>query len=188
MAEGGKQGPGRRWGKFDWRCTKTRREEFLRVLAETYQTGEALAAAGLTWPQACELRARHPDFAVRWEEVIAAGYDRLEAMLLRHAGLGSGAKLDPALGQALLKQRRAMKAEPRRPRRTAIGKSGRRHKQALIGKILDTVAPFEAGAGEGRKNGRGSGAAGAGGAAAIARQAGRGDAGEAGGRLGPQGA
>jgi hypothetical protein len=106
-------------GRIDWRYTETRRRKFLRVLAETYDMEAALTAGRLTWPEVCELRARHPEFAAQFEQVIAAGYDRLEALLLRESGLGRGGQIDLALAQALLKQRRAAKVE------AAAGRAGR---------------------------------------------------------------
>lgn len=136
---------------LDWRYTETRRRDFVRVLAESYDTEAALAAAALSWPQVCELRARHPDFAERIEEVIAAGYDRLEAALLRHAGLGG--TIDPALAQAMLKQRRMGKAEASVAQRRAKGPAP--SQRQMIKTILDELDPLKAAARGGMLNGRG---------------------------------
>jgi hypothetical protein len=151
-------------GKIDWRYTETRRRVFLRVLAETYDVEAALEAGRLTWPQVCELRARYSAFALRFEEVIAAGYDRLEAMLLREAGIGAGAKADAALAQALLKQRRAARAEAARPSRAAARHAARnKHLGAIMGEFETLRA--------GQK--QGSGAIGEGSGVGAARKAAR---------------
>jgi hypothetical protein len=126
---------------LDLRWTKKRREVFLQVLAQTYNPDKACEQAGLTWFQMCELRVRHPDFAIRFDEVIAAGYDRLETKLLREAGVGSGAKVDPALAQALLKQRRAGKADAGAGARKGAAPQSR---EQLIQSIMDKLAPLKA--------------------------------------------
>jgi hypothetical protein len=125
-------------GKIDWRHTKTRRGKFLRVLAETYDVEEALTQARLTWPEVCELRVRYPEFADRFEQVIAAGYDRLEALLLREAGLGRGGTIDLPLAQAMLKQRRAARVE------AAAGRTRRAAQPATRSeKVNEIVKQFE---------------------------------------------
>ena len=156
---------GGRPARVDLRYTKTRRREFLRVLAETYNPDRACAAARLTWPDICELRSLYPDFAARFDEVIAAGYDRLEAMLLRLSGIGGDGKPDLALAQALLKQRRAMKsgAPPGRP--VPI-----RERAAMIKTLLDGMGLPSPAAGR-RADGAGSG--GGAGAARGGRATGR---------------
>ena len=136
-------------GKIDWRYTETRRRDFLRVLAETYDMEAALAAGRLTWPQVCELRGRHPEFAERFEQVIAAGYDRLEALLLRQSGLGQGGQIDLVLAQALLKQRRAAKAEG------TVGRARRGSAEAArsrnVNHIIKQFELLRAGQGQGGK-------------------------------------
>lgn len=132
-SSGAEPGAGRP-ARIDWRFTERRRRNFLRVLAETYDPDLACAAGRLTWPQVCELRARHPGFAARFDEVIAAGYDRLEAMLLRLSGIGGGGKPDLALAQALLKQRRAMKSDAGPGRRVPV-----RERAAMIKTLLDSM-------------------------------------------------
>jgi hypothetical protein len=141
--------------KMDWRYTATRRRQFLRVLAETYDFDAALAAGPLSWAEACELRALHPEFAERIEEVVAGGYDRLEIALLRAAGLGG--KIDPALAQALLKQRRMGKADAVIALRRANGPAPSRTQ--MMKTILDDIAPLKAAARGGYWNGRGGDAA-----------------------------
>ena len=148
-----------RRGRLDWRYTETRRRKFLRVLAETYDVAAALAEARLTWPQVCELRVRHPDFAARFEEVIAAGYDRIEAMLLREAGAGTGRIAKEPLAQALLKQRRALRSEAPRGR-TMPAKERAAMIKATIDMMGRACAPAEG------RNGNGSAGAGRAGAPA----------------------
>lgn len=140
---------------IDWRYTETRRRDFLRTLAETYDVEAALAAGRLTWPQVCELRVRHPDFAVRFEEVIAAGYDRLEAMLLRASGVGAGAKPDQALAQALIKLRRTGRAETARGgRRSFAAPASGADREKMIQSILDKMGPLKSAAAGGAWNGQ----------------------------------
>jgi len=166
--------------RIDWRYTRTRRKNFLRVLAETYDVEAALTAGKLTWPQVCELRVRHPEFAVRFEEVIAAGYDRLEAALLRRAGAALGAeaadKGDAALATALLKQRRALKDAAPAARRAggaqpASDKGATQRRMELIRPIMGEFTSLQA---QVRGKGGGDGAQGsaAGGGTSGRRHAG----------------
>jgi hypothetical protein len=148
MARGLEQA-GRR-PRFDWRFTVTKRKLFIAKLAETYDVEAALGHAGLSWPQVCELRTRHPDFAARFEEVIAAGYDRLETLLLREAGLGGPRIKNEALAQALLKQRRAMKPE-------GAGRVSSQRRAATLKAMLEKLGPPDAPPAAGRHfNGSGS--------------------------------
>lgn len=131
--------------RIDWRYTGTRRRGFLQVLAETYDVDAALAAGPLTWPEMCRLRQMHPEFAEQIEEVISAGYDRLEVALLREAGLGG--KIDATLAQALLKQRRMGKADAAIAQRRARGPAPSRRQ--MMKTILDDIAPLKAAAARG---------------------------------------
>jgi phage protein D len=143
-------------GKINWRYTETRRRNFLRVLAETYDMEAALTEGRLTWPEVCELRARHPEFAERFEQVIAAGYDRIEALLLRESGLGRGGQIDLALAQALLKQRRAAKVEAT----AARGRRGSAEtaRSRNVNHIIKQFELLRAGQGQrGKANANGSG-------------------------------
>ena len=156
-------------GRIDWRYTETRRKKFIEKLAETYDVEAALEHANLTWPQVCELRVRHPDFAARFEEVIVAGYDRIEAMLLKRAGIGGDGEVDLALAQALLKQRRSMRADASAGAARRAIKPGARSE--AIQSIMNEFELLRAGQGRGGlSNGKGLG--------------GRGDAGTAGGARG----
>jgi hypothetical protein len=123
--------------KIDLRWTTGLRKKFIRLLAETYDVEAACAETGLSWPDICTLRVKHPDFAAAFDEVIAAGYDRLEAKLLREAGVGRD-EVNPVLGRELLKQRRAANAE-RAARRSGPARPPRAQ---TIRAILDTVAPL----------------------------------------------
>lgn len=149
--------------RFDWRHTGTKRRKFLQALAETYDVEKALAEGKLTWAQVCELRVRHPDFAVRFDEVIDAGYDRLEAMLLRAAGVGEGATPDPAAAQALIKLRRSGREAMSRgaPARGRGGRNARLEPgaddRARVDKVLAKLAPLQAAAAGGAYGGSGGG-------------------------------
>jgi hypothetical protein len=163
MAERDEAAAPKRPARIDWRYTETRRRTFLRVLAETYDPELACEAGNLSWPQVCELRVRHPDFAAQFDEVIAAGYDRLEAMLLRQAGVGKGAAIDPVLAQALIKQRRMGKPEAAAGAKTA---AGRQNREQLIRSIMEKVVPLKAAQSRGSGLDAGEGRAGRIGAAA----------------------
>ncbi|HZG41342.1 MAG TPA: hypothetical protein VEY93_00180 [Longimicrobium sp.] len=146
-----------RSGKIDWRHTNSRRRDFIRVLAETYDVEAALEAGRLSWSEVCELRVRHPDFAARFEDVIVAGYDRIEAMLLKRSGVGGDGKGDLALAQALLKQRRSMRADASAGAAKRAGPRAARSE--AIKNIMSEVGLLRAGQRRGRdgngKEGRG---------------------------------
>ena len=91
------------------RNPEERKRLFLDHLAETYDVDGACAAAGLPWIDMCQLRDEDPDFAAEWERVIAAGYERIEIMLLQlggAAGAADGTEPDLAIARELVKQRR----------------------------------------------------------------------------------
>lgn len=131
--------------KADLRWTTGKRKQFIAKLAATYDVEAACAAAGLEWPDVCVLRVRHPEFAAAFEAVIAAGYDRLEAMLLRTAGAalaaGDGGG-DVTLAANLLRQRRAIKTERANAVRPSAADAAR--KQELVSSIMSRLAPLQA--------------------------------------------
>jgi hypothetical protein len=97
------------------RCPEERKRLFLDHLAETYDVDGACAAAGLPWIDMCQLRDEDPDFAAEWERVIAAGYERIEIMLLQiggAAGPADEAKPDLAIARELVKQRASRRRRP----------------------------------------------------------------------------
>lgn len=59
-------------------------DRFLDELAETSNVARAAAVAGLDVRAAYRLRRSDPDFARRWYEALAEGYDNLEMELLLH--------------------------------------------------------------------------------------------------------
>jgi hypothetical protein len=65
-----------------------KRQRFLDALALTCNVNSAAAYAGIhrTTPYVC--RARDPHFAAQWRDALAAGYDRLETLVLEHGGAG----------------------------------------------------------------------------------------------------
>lgn len=137
--------------RVNLRWTVTRRKRFLAELAASYDVEAACRVAELDWPTVCLLRVRHPEFAAAFADVIAAGYDRLEAMLLRQAGAASAQPTaqQTALAQLLLRQRGTDKAG----RAGSGGKPGakpahepsrRPSKDALIDTIIAKTAPLRA--------------------------------------------
>jgi hypothetical protein len=71
--------------------TKTRRETFLSVLADSCNVKHATAAAGMTSGGVYQLRKRDPAFAKLWADALEVGYDRLETALLERALIGVNA-------------------------------------------------------------------------------------------------
>jgi hypothetical protein len=71
-----------------WGFSARKRQRFLDALALTCNINAAAAYAGVhrTTPYWC--RARDPQFAAQWREALAAGYDRLETLVLEHGGAG----------------------------------------------------------------------------------------------------
>lgn len=65
--------------------TKTARATFLLHLAATCNVKASCKAAGKNLAGLYRLRARDPGFAREWELALEAGYQRLEAELLRRA-------------------------------------------------------------------------------------------------------
>ena len=59
-------------------------DRFLEELAETSNVTKAAAVSGLDKTRAYHLRRHDPDFARRWYEALAEGYDNLELELLQH--------------------------------------------------------------------------------------------------------
>lgn len=147
--DGGGKAPAAR--RRDLRWTEKRRRRFVRVLAESYDNDAALAAADLTWPEVCELRVRHPDFAARIDEVIVAGFDRLEAALLRVAAAALAAERpDIALVQAVMKLRRPVRG----PAAPGLGSAAdRAERERRVKRLMDKVAQLHAAQAGGRGDG-----------------------------------
>jgi hypothetical protein len=101
--------------------TTRKRAIFLDHLAATCNVTASAAAAGLHWSGAYALRRRDTEFAAQWKAALAAGYARLEAMLIERAtGTGplpeagedaapppDARDMDPELALSLLKMHRA---------------------------------------------------------------------------------
>lgn len=91
------------------------KQRFCEHLAATYDADGACAAAGLCWIDMCTLRDEDPVFAAAWERIRAAGYERIEIMLLQlggAAGPATGMKPDLAVARELAKQRGARRRQP----------------------------------------------------------------------------
>lgn len=150
---GGGKAPAPR--RRDLRWTEKSRKRFVRVLAESYDNDAAMAAADLTWPEVCELRVRHPDFAARIDEVIVAGFDRLEAALLRVAAAALAAeKPDMALVQAVMKLRRPVRSGAAPGPGNAADRAERERR---VKRLMDKVAQLHAAQAGGRADGANDG-------------------------------
>ena len=153
-SDGGAENGGGGGKKAKRRClrwTEKRRKLFVRVLAESYDTDAALKAADLSWPDVCELRVRHPDFAARIDEVIVAGFDRLEAALLRVAAAALAAeKPDIALVQAVMKLRRPARTAAVPAKENATDRAAREQR---VRRLMDKVAQLHAAQARGRGDG-----------------------------------
>lgn len=68
--------------------TKTKRKQFLDLLAETCNVRRSCEAVGMGRRSLYALRHRDPGFAELWRIALRTGYDRLEERLLCHAGGG----------------------------------------------------------------------------------------------------
>jgi hypothetical protein len=71
--------------RFTKGWTKARRVRFLDHVAATCNVREATEVVGLSQASVYALRRRDPGFAEQWRMALLAGYDRLEAELLRKA-------------------------------------------------------------------------------------------------------
>ncbi len=141
--------------RLDWRFPQIRRRrQFIDALAGSYDPEVACATSGLDWPAVCRLRRLYPEFAAEFDEVIAAGYDRLEMQLLRQAGAGAAGTGDKAgreLAAALLKQRRALRSEKEAALRrvagaSAGGRGSARSREQLVQAVKAQLAPLRAAA------------------------------------------
>ena len=90
MADGGEAKAGGGGKRIKARkLTVSVRERFLAELAATAHVGLACAAIGVTHTAVYTRRERDPVFARAWRVALLAGYDRIEAALIRYA-LGEG--------------------------------------------------------------------------------------------------
>lgn len=83
--------------------TPTKRQLFLDALALTCNVKRSAVMAGIDHTTAYYNRVRDPVFAEQWRQALAAGYDRLEALVLEHGGAGEAlrpADPDRAVGAA----------------------------------------------------------------------------------------
>jgi len=69
--------------------SKAKGDEFLQVLGETCNVSQACRASGLGMTQAYRRRKADARFRAAWNERIAIGYQRLEAVLLDRAFNGT---------------------------------------------------------------------------------------------------
>ena len=118
------------------------KRDFLDHLAQTYDVDGACAAAGLLWIDMCELRDEDPDFAAKWDRIRAAGYERIEIMLLRLGGAAGAAdekEPDLAIARELVKQRAS-----RLRRRGAGAGAPKPNKEREIGAILRRLGAIRA--------------------------------------------
>lgn len=122
------------------RCPKERKRRFLDHLAETYDVDGACAAAWLCWIDMCQLRDEEPDFAAKWDRIIAAGYERIEIMLLRLGGAAGGEQElapDIAVARELVKRRAVRRARPG----AAAPKPNKEREIAAIMRRLGAIGP-----------------------------------------------
>lgn len=87
------------------RFTANKQQRFLDALAHTCNVAVSADHADVSTVTVYQHRLRDPAFRARWQEAIAAGYDRLEGLLLEHGGAAQ--PLDPPDGE------RAAEADPR---------------------------------------------------------------------------
>jgi hypothetical protein len=131
--------------------TKAKRAAFLDMLAATCNVKASAQHVGMHPVGAYRLRRRDPQFADLWRAAILTGYDRLEEMLLAHAGAGVNdvaigeteiepAPFDPKMAMELLRQHRPT-VEGRRKRPTGrLERTDRATAEAALLKKLDALA------------------------------------------------
>lgn len=122
------------------RWCRARKRAFLATLAETCDIDEACAAATLDWIGITQLSAMDPQFAADWDAVIAAGYARLEAMLLKRAGAAGAEDADLALARELLKQRGA--ATARKGAAPATKPPPKRSRDEIVASLMSKIDRF----------------------------------------------
>lgn len=89
----------RRTRKNGW--TGARRAAFLDHLAASCNVARSAEAAGMKGDSAYALRRKDPDFAEAWNAALAAGYARLEGMLIERAAGGPSDPGAPAIDSEL---------------------------------------------------------------------------------------
>lgn len=133
--------------------TARKRAIFLDHLAATCNVTASAKAAGLHWSGAYALRRRDPEFAAQWKAALAAGYDRLEAMLIERAS-GTGPlpesgedappppdarAMDPQLAMHLLKlHRSSVRGQPR-----SGGTLHRASREEMIRKLMQLLSALK---------------------------------------------
>lgn len=135
--------------------TKPKRAAFLDMLAATCNVRASARHVEMNAVSAYRLRRRDLQFADLWRAAILTGYDRLEEMLLAHAGAGVNdvaigetetetetepAPFNAALAMELLRQHRPT-VENRRKRPTGrLERANRAEAEAALLKKLDILA------------------------------------------------
>lgn len=131
--------------------TKAKRAAFLDLLAATCNVRASAQQIGMNPASVYRLRRRDPQFADLWRAAILTGYDRLEEMLLAHAGAGVNdvaigeteiepAPFDPKLAMDLLRQHRPTIENRRKPPWGRLERSDRAEAEAALLKKLDALA------------------------------------------------
>lgn len=87
VLDGGRKAKVRKPSERSW--TKSKKTEFLEVLAETCNVSEACRQAGGSTAAAYKLRQKDAAFRAAWREAIAIAYRRLELVLLERAFNGT---------------------------------------------------------------------------------------------------
>ncbi len=80
--------------------TKTKRQRFLDALALTCNVTKSAAYAPIATTTLFRYKARDTVLAAQWEDALAMGYDRLEALVLLHGGAGQPIEPDPDAAEA----------------------------------------------------------------------------------------
>jgi len=131
--------------------TKEKRAAFLDMLATSCNVRESARSVGLHVTGAYHLRRRDAEFAALWRDAILAGYERLEEMLLAHAGVGVNdiaigeteiepAPFDPNLALELLRHHKPLVENRRKPMGGRLERADRAEAEAALLKKLDGLS------------------------------------------------
>ena len=80
--------------------TVTKRKRFLDALALTCNVTKSAEYAAIATTTLFRYRVRDKVFAGQWDDALAMGYDRLEALVLQHGGAGQPIDPDPDAAEA----------------------------------------------------------------------------------------
>lgn len=130
--------------------TAARRQIFLDHLASSGNVTASAEAAGIKERSAYGLRLRDAEFAAKWQSALAAGYVRLEGLLIERAGgaayvpggevpAADASTLNTDLALQLLRQHRSAAKGLERPRGIQPSKADKQELNEAILRLLELL-------------------------------------------------